>query len=80
MRSPPNVAGLEHRLSSSYTLAMPYVVEYFKEGQKVGSAQWKGTLVGTQRVAEDGLIRHQADSYRIIDDDTGAEVASGRRD
>jgi hypothetical protein len=34
----------------------------------------------TEKFAKDGLIRHRADFYRIIDVDSNAEVASGRRD
>jgi hypothetical protein len=59
---------------------MAYVIEYFKDTVRIGSSLWDRSLEATIHMAKDGLIRHQADFYRIIDDNSGAEVESGRRD
>jgi hypothetical protein len=59
---------------------MAYVIEYFQDTLKIGSTPWDASLEATVQVAKDGPIRHQADFVRIIDDNTGAEVESGRRD
>jgi hypothetical protein len=59
---------------------MAYIIEYFKETKKIGSTPWADSIDATIRVAEDGLKKHDADFYRIIDDSSGAEVESGRRD
>ena len=55
---------------------MAFVIEYYKEGVKKGSTSWDDTLEKTKQVAMDGLIRHDADFARIVDDNSGAEVAS----
>ena len=58
---------------------MPFVIQYFKDDQQVGKTPWPPLLEKAIEVVQDGLIRYHADSYRIIDDTTGAEVASGSR-
>lgn len=58
---------------------MAYVIEYYNEGVLKGKTPWTGSLEDTTRVARDGLVRHDADFARIINDETGAEVASVRR-
>jgi hypothetical protein len=67
------------RAKRAIMLRMAYVIEYFRDGVKIGSVLWARTLDDTVQLAKDGLIRQQADLFRIIDDDTGAEVESGRR-
>jgi hypothetical protein len=37
-----------------------------------------GPLATTKGVAQDGLIRHQAEFYQITDDETGKQVAIAR--
>ena len=60
---------------------MAYKIEYFKEGQNIGDTPWEASLDETIKVAEDGLIRHRADFFRIIDvDGSGGEVASGNKE
>lgn len=59
---------------------MAYLIEYYRDTVKIGATPWDASLEKTMQVARDGLIRHNADVFRIIDDDTGAEVESGRRD
>lgn len=59
---------------------MAYNIQYFLDGQKIGSTPWADTLAKTKQVARDGLIRHKADMARIINDETGAEVDSVTRD
>ena len=45
-----------------------------------GSTPHPGPQQETEKFAKDGLTRHRVDFYRIIDVDSHAEVASGRRD
>jgi hypothetical protein len=45
-----------------------------------GSTPHPGPQQETEKFAKDGLVRHRADFFRIIDVDSNAEVASGRRD
>jgi hypothetical protein len=59
---------------------MGYEIQYFKGAVRVGSAQQSGSLEETRQVARRGLIRHGGDFFRIIDDNTGVEVDSGRHD
>lgn len=55
---------------------MPYIIEYTKEGQNLGSTPWAGSLEKTKQVAQDGLIRNGAVIARIIDDETRKIVAT----
>jgi hypothetical protein len=59
---------------------MAYIIEYFKGTKKIGSIPSADSIDATIRVAEDGPKRQHGDFYRIIDDSSGAEVESGRRD
>jgi hypothetical protein len=59
---------------------MAYVIEYFEGTKKIGSTPCADSIDAAIRAAEDGLKRHHADFYRIMDDSSGAEVESGRRD
>jgi hypothetical protein len=59
---------------------MAFRIDYFKEGLLAGSTPHPGPQDETENFAKDGMIRHRADSYRIIDVGSNAEVASGRRD
>ena len=59
---------------------MAYVIEYYRDTLKIGATPWDAPLEKTVQVARDGLIRHNADFFRVVDDFTGAEVESGRRD
>jgi hypothetical protein len=45
-----------------------------------GSTPHPGPQHEIEKFAKDGMIRHRADFYRIIDMGSNAEVASGRRD
>ena len=59
---------------------MAFRIDYFKEGLLAGSTPHPGPQDETENFAKDGMKRHRADSYRIIDVGSNAEVASGRRD
>jgi hypothetical protein len=59
---------------------MAFIIEYYKEGVLKGKTPWGDTLERTKQVALEGLSRHDADFARIINDETGAEVDSVRRD
>jgi hypothetical protein len=59
---------------------MAFRIEYYKEGEFAGSTPHRGLELVTETFAKDGLIRHRADFYQIIDVDSNAEVVSGRRD
>ena len=60
-------------------MALP--IEYYDQGRQIRKTPYAGLLPDVERVARDGLVRHSADFYRIIDvDGSNAEVASGRRD
>jgi hypothetical protein len=60
---------------------MAFRIDYYKEGGWAGSTPHPGPQHETEKFAKDGLIRHRADFYRIIDvGGSNAEVASGRRD
>ena len=59
---------------------MAFRIEYFKEGLLAGSTPHPGPQHEAEKFAKDGMIRHRADFYRIIDADSNAEVASGRID
>ena len=58
---------------------MAYAIEYFREGNKIGDSPHQGPLGKTEEVAKNGLLIHNADFARIIDDNSGAEVSSVRR-
>jgi hypothetical protein len=51
-----------------------------KKALLAGSTPHPGSQHETEKFAKDGMIRHRADFYRIIDVGSNAEVASGRRD
>jgi hypothetical protein len=54
---------------------------YLPYGLLAGSTPHLGPQLETEKFAKDGLIRHRADFYRIIDvGGSYAEVASGYRD
>jgi hypothetical protein len=53
---------------------MAFVIEYYKNGKLIGSTPWAASLEKTVKVATDGLIRHEAEYARIVDDD-GNEAA-----
>jgi hypothetical protein len=60
---------------------MVFRIDYYKEGLLAGSTPHPGPQHDTEKFAKDGLIRHRADFYRIIEvGGSNAEVASGRRD
>jgi hypothetical protein len=59
---------------------MVFRIDYYKEGLLAGSTPHPGPQHETEKCAKDGMIRHRADFYRIIDVGSNAEVASGRRD
>lgn len=60
---------------------MIYRILYYRGGQEIGSTPHAGPLAAAEAMAKDGLARHGAEAYRIIDvDGSTAEVASGRRD
>ena len=59
---------------------MAFRIDYYKEGLMAGSTPHPGPRHETEIFAKDGMKRHRADFYRIIDADSNAEVASGRRD
>jgi hypothetical protein len=60
---------------------MAFRIDYYREGLLAGSTPHPGPQHETEKFAKDGLIRHRADFYRIIDVGGGnAEVASGRHD
>jgi hypothetical protein len=59
---------------------MAFRIDYYKEGLMAGSTPHPGPQHETEKFAKDGMKRHRADFYRIIDADSNAEVASGRRD
>jgi hypothetical protein len=59
---------------------MAFRIDYYKEGEFAGSTPHPGPELMTETFAKDGLVRHRADFYRIIDVDSNAEVVSGRRD
>ena len=59
---------------------MAFRIDYYKEDLMAGSTPHPGPQQETEKFAKDGLIRHRADFYRIIDADSNAEVASGRID
>ena len=63
-----------------HTCHMAFRIDYYKEGLLAGSTPHPGPQNETEKFAKDGLIRHRADFYRIIDVASNAEVASGRRD
>jgi len=57
---------------------MAYLVEYFREGRKVGTTPQVGSLHKAKQFH--GLTRYQADFVRIVDQDNGgAEVWWERR-
>lgn len=55
---------------------MSYIIEYTKEGRNLGSTPLAGSIEKMKQVAQEGLIRHAADTARIIDDETGKIVAT----
>jgi hypothetical protein len=56
---------------------MAFRIEYYKEGEFAGSTPHRGLELVTETFAKDGLIRHRADFYRIIDaDGSNSEVTS----
>jgi len=57
-----------------------YGFRYFKEGATIRVLPLMSTLERTLRIARLGLIQNGAESVRIIDTSTGAEVAFLRRD
>lgn len=49
---------------------MAYRIRYYdKGGAEIGSAPWADSLESTKRIAQGGLIRHNAASARIFDED-----------
>lgn len=57
-----------------------YRIEYFKDAVLIGTTPWSGTLDEVKKVADGGLVRHNADMARIIDvGGSGAEVDSVTR-
>ena len=56
---------------------MAFRIDYFKEGLLAGSTPHPGPQHETEKFAKDGMIRHRADFYRIVDVGSNAEVASG---
>jgi hypothetical protein len=63
-----------------HTRHMAFRIDYYKEGLLAGSSPHPGPQHETEKFAKDGMKRRRADFYRIIDVDSNAEVASGRRD
>jgi hypothetical protein len=63
-----------------HTCQMAFRIDYFKGGLLTGSIPHPGPQHEAENFAKDGMIRHRADFYRIIDVGSNAEVASGRRD
>jgi len=60
---------------------MAHLVEYFREGRRIGSTPKVGSLQKAKQFSKDGLICYQADFVRVIDHDNGgAEVWWERRD
>ena len=59
---------------------MVFQIDYYKGGLLAGSTPHPGPQDEIENFAKDGMIRHRADFYRIIDVASNAEVASGRRD
>jgi hypothetical protein len=56
---------------------MAFRIDYYKEGMLAGSTPHPGPQRETEQFAKDGLIRHRADFYRIIDaDGSNSEVTS----
>jgi hypothetical protein len=47
---------------------MAYAIEYLRSGKVIGSTPRAGDLADTKRVAREGLIKYQADSFRIYDE------------
>jgi hypothetical protein len=61
--------------------SMAYLVEYFREGRKIGTTPQVGSLRKAKQFSKDGLTCYQADFVRIIDQDNGeVEVWWERRD
>jgi hypothetical protein len=48
-----------------------YLVEYFREGRKIGTTPQVGSLQKAKQFSKDGLICYQADFVRIVDQDNG---------
>ena len=60
---------------------MAYSIEYYRQGQLLGSQPWPASLQEAIAQAQDQMTRRRADSARIIENDgTGAEVWSGSND
>lgn len=57
-----------------------YRVQYLREGVPVGSSPHSGTLDSAKQFARDGLIRHDADIARILDEVADIELDSVVRD
>jgi len=47
---------------------MAYAIEYLRSGKVIGSTPWAGDLGDTKRLAREGRIKYQADSFRIYDE------------
>jgi hypothetical protein len=59
---------------------MIFRIDYYKEDLMAGSTPHPGPQHEAEKFAKDGMIRHRADLYRIIDVGSNSEVASGRLD
>ena len=57
-----------------------YIIEYFRDSVRVARTPWAARLDKTVQVAGRGLVRHRADCFRIIDEESGAEIESGTLD
>lgn len=58
---------------------MAYTIEYFREGLRLGATSWSAAIADTVKMAKHGLITHDADFARILDEG-GAEVDSVKPD
>jgi hypothetical protein len=47
---------------------MPFKLKYFRYGALLGERQWMGSPHKVQKIAEDGLIVHEADLVKVLDD------------
>lgn len=57
---------------------MPYAIEYFREGEKIGLTPWAASLDFLIEAARFGLDEFGADYFRIVTvSSQGAEVRPG---
>jgi hypothetical protein len=69
---------IESSAVAKYGDGMRYRIRYFRKDKLLGERVWDGLLRQVQKIAQDGLIAHDADIVRILDE-TGQEAAMVKR-